>query len=399
MYGDGTLYRRPNSPYWWMSYFLRGEQRLESTKETDQKKARKRLRQRLREVGADFIGAKKFTGPQTEKLSVAEILDLLKKDLEVRGKLSAQALSKLKPVKAALGPMSAIAVTDETVREYMLLRLKGLKRKPKSLMELGLSKLKRVRPVSNATVNRELEYLRQAYSLKAKVIGQGPSIPKLDERVREGFYERSEFEAIVRHLPEDLQDFACWGYYTGWRKGEISSLRWRELNMEDRQLRLRGQFSKNGEQRTVPLMGELWEIILRRWQARRYKGANGETVLSPFVFFRKKGRGVPKGGVPITEFRKTWKAACKEADKPDALFHDFRRTAVRNMIRAGVPRRVAMLISGHKTESVFERYNITDDQDLVEAVRKTQAYVARLPTERKKIVDFDAAQEETALHK
>ncbi len=147
------------------------------------------------------------------------------------------------------------------------------------------------------------------------------------------------------------------------------------------------------------MMGELWEIILRRWQARRYRGASGETVLSPFVFFRKKGRGLPKRGVPITEFRKTWKAACKEADKPDALFHDFRRTAVRNMIRAGVPRRVAMLISGHKTESVFERYNITDDQDLVEAVRKTQAYVARLPTERKKIVDFDAARDETGLRK
>ena len=70
--------------------------------------------------------------------------------------------------------------------------------------------------------------------------------------MREGFYERAEFEAIVSQLPEDLRDFARWGYLTGWRKGEISSLRWMELNMEDRRLRLRGQFSKNGEQRTVP---------------------------------------------------------------------------------------------------------------------------------------------------
>jgi integrase len=397
MYGDGTLYRRPNSPYWWMSYFWRGEQKLESTKESDRKKARKRLRQRLREIGADVIGAKKFVGPQAERLTVDQILDSLTKDMEVRKKLSPQAVSKLKPVRAALGPMAAFGVTDDTIREYMLLRLKGPGKKPKTLMGLALVKLGRVRPVSNATVNRELQFLGQAYNLKVKEIGQGPSIPKLGEPVREGFYERAEFEAIVAHLPEDLTDFARWGYFTGWRKGEISSLRWRELNMEDRQLRLRGQFSKNGEQRTVPLMGELWEIIQRRWQARRYKGEKGETVLSPLVFFREKGRGVPKSGVPVTEFRKSWKASCEAAGKPGALFHDFRRTAVRNMIRAGVSRRVAMLISSHKTESVFERYNITDDHDLEDAVRKTQAYVAQLPKKREKVVEIDAADNEMEL--
>ena len=84
----------------------------------------------------------------------------------------------------------------------------------------------------------------------------------------------------------------------------------------------------------------------------------------------------------MTEFSKTWKAACDAAGKPEALFHDFRRTAVRNMMRAGVDRRVAMLISGHKTESIFERYNITDERDLEDAVRKTQEYISQLPKKR-----------------
>jgi integrase len=79
-------------------------------------------------------------------------------------------------------------------------------------------------------------------------------------------------------LPEDLQDFARCGYFIGWRKGETSSLRWNELDMENRQLRLRAQFSKNGEARIVPLMGELWELIQRRWKARPYQGENGETL-------------------------------------------------------------------------------------------------------------------------
>jgi integrase len=212
-------------------------------------------------------------------------------------------------------------------------------------------------------------------------------MPKLKERVREGFYDRADFELIVANLPDDLQDFARWGYFTGWRKGEIASLSWNELSMETRQLRLRRQFTKNGEPRTIPLMGELWEIIQRRRRARRYEGENGETVLSPLVFFRQKGRGVPNEGAPIMEFRKAWKIACEAAKKPDALFHDFRRTAVRNMIRAGVDRKVAMLISGHKTESIFERYNITDERDIEDAVRKTQEYIARLPKERQETAE------------
>ncbi len=382
MYGDGTLFRKKRSPYWYMSYWLRGEQRHESTKETDYAEARKRLKKRLREVGADLIGAKKFVGPQSEKLTVAEILDSLTKDLEVREKISDQGKSKMKPVRAALGKMPAMGVTDDMIRDYILLRLKGPGKKADTPMGQELVRIGRTRPVSNATVNRELQFLGQAYNLRQKEIGPGPSIPKLKERVREGFFERAEFEAIVTYLPDDLRDFARWAYFTGWRKGEISSLGWNELNMETRHLRLRGQFSKNGEPRTVPLIGELWEIVQRRRKGRRYRGPNDEIVLSPLVFSRTKGRGVPNRGVAVAEFRKSWKAACLAAGKPDALFHDFRRTAVRNMVRAGVPRKVAMLISGHKTESVFERYNITDDQDLADALRKTQAYVDQLPRER-----------------
>jgi integrase len=160
-------------------------------------------------------------------------------------------------------------VNNETIRNYMRVRLSGAERvladkREKNMTVQAIAEAlvreRRCRSVSNATVNREMQFLGQAYNLRADEIGAGPKIPRLEQRVREGFYERAEFEAIVAHLPEDLQDFARWGYFTGWRKGEISSLRWNELNMENRQLRLRAQFSKNSEARTVPLMGELWQF-------------------------------------------------------------------------------------------------------------------------------------------
>ncbi len=69
-------------------------------------------------------------------------------------------------------------------------------------------------------------------------------------------------------------------------------------------------------------------------------------------------------------FSKRWQTACKNAGVPGRLLHDFRRTAVRNLERAGVARSVAMKMTGHKTESVYRRYAIVSDADLQEASRK-----------------------------
>jgi integrase len=128
----------------------------------------------------------------------------------------------------------------------------------------------------------------------------------------------------------------------------------------------------------VLVQGELWDLIERRWTARTIELKGGTTKLSEFVFHR--------AGEPIVDFRKQWNEAFKSGKVARRFFHDLRRTAVRNMIRAGVPQSVAMSISGHTTVSMFMRYNITSDADKVEALRKTAEHLAAQPKKNGNVV-------------
>ena len=190
-------------------------------------------------------------------------------------------------------------------------------------------------------------------------------IPMLEENnIRKGFFEHADFLALRTALPFHLKGFITFGYKVGWRVSEIAGLTWKQVDLNQGIVRLEVGETKNDDGRTVYLDDELKEIFNQQWESRKVN-----RKLLPYVFLNKDG------GDRVKRFDKSWKSACKDAGIGVRLFHDFRRTAVRNMVRSGIPERVAMMISGHKTRSVFDRYNIVNDQDLKLAALKQQAYL------------------------
>lgn len=149
---------------------------------------------------------------------------------------------------------------------------------------------------------------------------------------------------------------------TGWRKGSIESLRWADVG--DDAIFLRAEKSETRKPETMPLEGELAAIIERRRAAAILKGDEPEPWFAEYVFHNN--------GEPIRDFRKAWATARKKANVSHRLFHDLRRTAARNMITAGVPQAVAMKITGHRTDSMFRRYAIVNEEQKCEALAKTQ---------------------------
>jgi integrase len=194
-----------------------------------------------------------------------------------------------------------------------------------------------------------------------------PYIPSIEVRnVRTGFFEESEFKAVLANLPEDLQPVAEFAYLTGWRKQEILRLQWRQISFEAGTVRLEPGSTKNDEGRTFPFNSyPALKALLERQKAKTDALQQASEIIVPWVFHRN--------GKPIRDYRKAWKDACKDAGVPGRIPHDFRRTAVRNLERAGVPRSVAMKLTGHKTESVYRRYAIVSEADLSEGVAKLAA--------------------------
>jgi integrase len=214
----------------------------------------------------------------------------------------------------------------------------------------------------NATINRELAAIRRAMHLgraehSVRDIPEFPTLPEYN--VRRGFFGLSDAERVIRYLPNYLQDLTRFAYRSGWRRGDVTSLMWEQVDSAEKVIVI--EHTKEDRPRVLALEGELWAIIERRLAEKD----------GPYIFHRY--------GQRIQTFRKAWATACEAAGMRGRRFHDFRRSTVRNLTRAGVPDKIAMDMTGHKTRSIFDRYNITSTSDLREAARRMDQYLAQPP--------------------
>jgi integrase len=227
----------------------------------------------------------------------------------------------------------------------------------------------------NATINRETSALRRMFRLAVNrrqiPASDVPYIPHLKEtNVRTGFLRDQLYDALARETGKIglwLRTLFELGVTYGMRKGELLGLRVRQINLEEQLITLNPGETKNGQGRNLRMSPKVFELV-----SEAIRGKAPED----YVFTREKnarGYRTRKGG-HIVDMREAWGQATKAAGCPNLLFHDLRRTGVRNLIRSGTNEKVAMSISGHKTRAVFDRYNIIDQSDLDAAMDKLEVW-------------------------
>jgi integrase len=357
MRGQGRLFLRGR--VYWIAYYHRGEEIRESANSEREGDARRLLRERLRTAGTTA-----FTDPKVERVTFDELAEAYLRDYRINGKRSVRDADRsVRHLATMFGDMRACDIDADRIETYKDARL--AERSPTGT------------PIRPATVNRELAALRRMFSLACKTrpgFRHRPHIALLAENnTREGFADPALFDAIVHELRQrdaDVADVAEFAYQAAWRRGEVLTLQWSDVEWRAPDhsaavLQLRRAHSKNKQPRVLPLSDELLAIVQHRWTLRRLD--------CPYIFHRS--------GRPIRDFRTSWRKACKAAGvtagRAGLVFHDLRRSGVRNMRRAGVPEGVAMKISGHRTRAVFDRYNIVSEDDIAEAVERVSAHVAR----------------------
>lgn len=258
---------------------------------------------------------------------------------------------------------------------YLAHPARRVKRRNGTLQELPEVR----RPVSAGEINRELTVLKRMFSLaiEAGKLHHKPHFAMLrEDNVRVGFFEPEQYGAVLAHLPEGMRPVVTFAYVTGWRiNSEVLPIQWRQVDLRVGEVRLDPGTTKNREGRVFYPTSELHQL-LKEQRAAADEIQRQKNMIVQHVFFH---RPVTRAGVPghragqgISEcgFYQAWRRARTAAGCPSSIPHDFRRTAIRNMVRAGILERVAMKLSGHKTRSVFDRYNVVSDGDLRDAARR-----------------------------
>jgi integrase len=336
----GRIYQRGH--IWWIQYYGQGQLFRESSRSSLKSAAISLLRLREGEIGQGRIPAL-----MAERTTFEELAYLFLQDYQINGRKTLQRAQELTArLRKTFGRFRACRITSEDIRGYIVRR--------------------QTEGLANSTINRELAALKRMFRLASQQTPPSvittPHIPHLQENnVRQGFFTEDEYKVLRGILPDHVKVPLIIAYWTGMRTGEVLKLQWDHLDMEQGLLRLEPGTTKNNRGRLIPLVREVIEGL---WQWKQETLRRYPTCIWVCHYRGERLRQVP---------RKRWIKACDRAGLKGKLFHDLRRTAVRNMVRAGISERVAMVISGHQTRSIFDRYHIVSQTDLVAAKQRLEA--------------------------
>lgn len=373
--GDGTVYKKGR--IWWIAYnHADGTRKQESCRDTRKGVAVRLLRKRTgaREHNLPII-------PRAEYLTFNDAAQAVIDDFVANGKRSLAVVQRriTKHLMPAFGGRRLVGIGSADVTAYIAKRQVDtvIVRKAHTVKHDDGTEIQVpavTKPVSNAEINRELQILKRIFNLaieQGRIAGK-PTFKMLREApARAGFFERQQYESVLAHLPTYIQPVVTFAYITGWRiADEVLPLEWRQVDFEAGEIRLDAGTTKNDEGRVFPFTTDLRRLLEAQHDEHERLKRTGQIV--PWVFCRMvaKGRGGPLEPRRMQGFGTSWKTACRAAGCPGRIPHDLRRTAVRNLVRAGIPESVAMKLTGHKTRSVFEPYNITSPGDLRDAARR-----------------------------
>jgi integrase len=364
--GTGSIYQRPDSAVYWLKYSRYGKPYRESSQTTDKRKAERILKVRLSEITTGT-----FIGPQAEKIKVSELAEDFLREYRINERKSiddATARWNLH-LKPYFNHRKAIDLSSELISQYVDARQQeGAK---------------------NATINRELAALKRMFRLgqqstPAKVLRMPHFAHLRENNVRKGFLEDSQYTKLVAGTELWLRTLVECGRTYGWRVSELLTMKVGQVDLAQRVIRLDPGTTKNSDGREVFMTDALHSLL-----SGCVTGKGPEEA----VFSRSNG-------IAVRSFRDAWEKACINAGVGQCLclgcaspvtsaepcgncgsnrtkysgliFHDLRRTAARNLRRAGIAETVIMKIGGWRTRSVFERYAIVSRGDIVEAMQKLE---------------------------
>ena len=346
--GYGTVYKRRR--IWWICPPGGKHESSHSTRRSD---AEKLLDRRLEEMRVATVL------PSACRATYDDLEKLLVNDMRANGRTSLYSVEKsiLPRLRAVFAGLPARRIDYALVSAYIARRLPD---------------------AAAATVSYEVKLLGRMFrlGLRAGVVDRLPAFPTVSvgDNARRGFCSRAEIERVISHLADHAKPVVWALYLTGWRTNEILRLEWRNVDFEAKTIRLAAEESKTRRPRVFPFdkYPELAALLKERRRITKALEREREQIIQRVFHLH---------GEPVESIRTTWHTAVKKAGLPGLRPHDLRRSAARNLVRAGVPEKVVMDLCGWRTRAMFDRYNITAMEDLTAAGEKLSEFLNRKPKE------------------